>query len=214
MTDLSAAEKGLERGVVGGLAWVGVMRFVRGDVAEDEDEVFIARLMAAIAAALAAEVGLGRFPWAGDEVGALELEEVGNLAQEWSFGKRCAGQNWSLHFWAGKVSPIVGIVRIITGRTSQRMGAKRTLPHFGRAHRGVEEDFFLPVRTEQSVSKCLSMRMLGSSPAGMAIGTLQNGPEKRVCSLSRRKPSKMERYTQSGATLLCLCSSNLSQLCP
>lgn len=74
--------------------------------------------------------------------------------------------------------------------TSHRMGANNSLPHFGLAHRGVEEVFCLPVRTEQSVSKCLSMRMLGSSPAGIAIGTLQKGPEKQAC-LSRKIENPM-----------------------
>ena len=69
--------------------------------------------------------------------------------------------------------------------TSHRMGANRTLPHFGLAHRGVEDDFCLPVSTGQSVSKCFSMRMLGSSPAGMAMGILQKGPIGHMCSLSR-----------------------------
>lgn len=55
-------------------------------------------------------------------------------------------------------------------RTSQRIDANRTFPQLALLQRGVDDLAVLPVRTEQSVSKCLSMRMLGSSPGGIAMG--------------------------------------------
>lgn len=68
--------------------------------AGDEDGVlFIARLIAAIAAAPAAEVALGRVPPPKrfeDEEPEVVLEVD---TQACVFGKRCEGQNCCLHFY-------------------------------------------------------------------------------------------------------------------
>lgn len=76
----------------------------------------------------------------------------------------------------GSVQPVC-ILRIEKALTSHLMGDHRTLLHLARAQWGVV-DFFpdWPDVTGQSSLKCLSIRILGSSPGGIAIGVLQNGP--------------------------------------
>lgn len=61
--------------------------------------------------------------------------------------------------------------------TSQLIGAKSALPHLSRAQMGVDlalADF--PVITLHSLLMCLSMRIFGSCPGGIATGLLHNGP--------------------------------------
>lgn len=61
--------------------------------------------------------------------------------------------------------------------TLQLIGAKSTLLHLPRAQVGADlalPDF--PVITLHSVPMCLSMRILGSCPGGIATGLLHNGP--------------------------------------
>lgn len=47
-------------------------------------------------------------------------------------------------------------------RTSQRIGEKRTFLQLPRAQVGVDLDLTLPVTTEHSFSKCMSIRTFGS----------------------------------------------------
>jgi len=61
-------------------------------------------------------------------------------------------------------------------RTLHRIGAIRTLAHLLLEQTGVDLDFNLPVITEHSELMCCSIRMFGSWPIGIAIGSLQRGP--------------------------------------
>lgn len=104
-----------------------------------------------------AETGLGL-------IDGFEVEPVfGRCAvsdgQLWSFGKRCWGQNSLWHL-------------------SHPMGANSTLPHFPLAHILLPPfPCCLPLAfiTSQKRLMCLSMRTFGSSPGGIATGTLHRG---------------------------------------
>lgn len=90
--------------------------------------------------------------------GAGEAEAPAAVAVEQScvLGKRCCGQNCCL-------------------QVSHLIGEYRTLLHFRFAQVGFFFTGTLPVMTSHSLVKCLSIRMLGSCPGGMAIGVLHSG---------------------------------------
>ena len=61
--------------------------------------------------------------------------------------------------------------------TSHCICANKIFPHLGLAHFGAELAFRdRPVMTEQSTLRWRSILMFGSSPGGMATGSLQRGP--------------------------------------
>lgn len=62
-------------------------------------------------------------------------------------------------------------------RTEQKIGDMRDFPHFLFAQVG-RVDFLggLPVQTGQSLARCSSIRALGSSSRGIAMGCSHTGP--------------------------------------
>jgi hypothetical protein len=134
--------------------------------------VFLTAPIAAVPAAVALE-----FRFLAPE---LRLAKAFGLAgagagaeQRWSSGNRWAGQNCCLH-------------------DVQRIGENKTFLQVGRAQSGVDFALTLPVTTEHSLSRCMSIRKLGSCPGRIETGILHSG--------------------QFGATLLNLVSSYFEHL--
>lgn len=93
--------------------------------------------------------------------------------------------------------------------TVQRIGENKTFLQVGRAQSGVVFALTLPVTTEHSLSRCMSIRTLGSCPGRTATGILHNGPEDLV---NRCRAIGTEINLQLGATLLNLLSSYFEHL--
>lgn len=94
------------------------------------------------------------------------------------------------------------------------MGEMRTLRHFVFAQVGFDLAFGLPVMMVQSVVKCLSIRILGSSPGGIEMTSLQSGPViiSPRFSIPPSPRHEKELHAQDGATRLNFVSSYFSQL--
>ena len=95
--------------------------------------------------------------------------------------------------------------------TSQRIGEKRTFLQLPLAQMGVDFDLALPVTTEHSFSKCMSIRTFGSWPGRIATGVLQSGPSGK-CYMSRYIAVSLDQ-TYSWERFYYICSCHISDTC-